>query len=372
MAILSDHVYGAKPFEGWELAAALEVDSFWFHPGKAHAALYVSDERVCALLFGATGSLKECESREESKVEDNSLEECGLARVNSGMFHEFQNIILSDEWADIGDTIHDMDKCAEVLVGGHSLGGAIASMFATCANHEANNEILVPDLTRWDELTGAAVVKAGKTVKSATVSGLYTFGMPPVAKTQLSNNASEDGTFAGGRFYIEDKGCFDPVPFGCSKLGYVHPKVASIRLNESDYGLVDRLEHEAWSNVAASMPNFDRSTVGLCDTDTNYSKSEAYVSRIKRAPPQGDFTEPGHQARRLTTTPAPHDGVHLKESTGNTYHANLGTLNFANAVALPKNANASTESAARRSSAFTGWLVAPLSCFPVLIVGHWM
>jgi len=125
------------------------------------------------------------------------------------------------------------------VVVGHSLGGAIASAFAFCANSAAGLRQLSADSPLL------------------VVTEVYTFGAPGVAKEPLWNEQAGDGCFAGTRFFNADADVFDPVPWASSLLDFVHPRMAASLLYEDHFGYVVKLDIPCGSVEANTLPISD-------------------------------------------------------------------------------------------------------------------
>lgn len=93
------------------------------------------------------------------------------------------------------------EKCSLLILVGHSLGGAMASLYAAVADE-------------WG-LKGADY--------------LYTFAAPAVSTSPLHRVYE---CFPGARFYIaDDVGHYDVVPAVASWVGFVHPFIETLRLS---------------------------------------------------------------------------------------------------------------------------------------------
>merc|ERR1740117_2504015 len=57
---------------------------------------------------------------------------CGF-KVNAGVAQEMTSFLVSPAYADFVAFLND-DKCKSVTAAGHSLGGTLATLWATCAN----------------------------------------------------------------------------------------------------------------------------------------------------------------------------------------------------------------------------------------------
>jgi len=91
------------------------------------------------------------------------------------------------------------DECTGYLdVSGHSLGGALAYVFAALANEAGQTE---PVFGRY-------------------VDKVHGFAAIPAAGTSLRNGQSADGCFAGGMYYTEASGPW-PNRFTCAISGLV-------------------------------------------------------------------------------------------------------------------------------------------------------
>jgi len=92
-------------------------------------------------------------------------------------------------------------------VAGHSLGGALAEIFAACMDHLGD--------------------KAPFKIKA-----VYTIGAPGVAEQPLVNSQQASKCFNGARIFNEDRSTFDPVPYIAKVGGFVHPQLKAIQLHE--------------------------------------------------------------------------------------------------------------------------------------------
>jgi len=330
LAYLSDAVYTFKEeVAGWELKGQIDKESYWL-PGKSHAALYAkssgSDEyenfnTKCAIVFSvATTQGFDGWTHGAKSDETLDLKQCKLDEVHKGMLEEWQSLVLDPAWATQIEA-YAGSHCHEMFTGGHAIGGALASIEAACANGAGNGAATIPPLFR-----GGVTHSQGQIRRFMNVTGLYTFGAPAVSKVQLTNNLAEDSTFAGGRFYNEDKIYFDPVPFSGSALGLLHPMIAAIRLEGKTSGWINRREFDATSADARREPDYLRTPLA------RDQEMGTYLERVHMAPLATDLTVQGLMGRS-TTTQRPENyqsNLTRREVSGDRYTAKLDNDSFAN------------------------------------------
>ena len=152
---------------GWKVAKKyINTTSKSLAPGLDVVALFRRQDE-CVLSFAGTTGLADWTTNLNIKSLQ-SLEECGLQKVHEGFFEDFVQFMLGDAWSeDMEPEI--VSQCGGRLsVTGHSQGGALAEIFATCVNRVDN--VTLPDLWRWGEL-----VHAGRMVSTrVTVTGQVT------------------------------------------------------------------------------------------------------------------------------------------------------------------------------------------------------
>jgi hypothetical protein len=135
---------------------------------------------------------------------------CGY-RAHSGFVSEARGFLRRSGYRFLEGVIRS-DCNGEVNVVGHSLGGAVATIIATCANHEKLSE-----LAKDEDILGFEA------------KSLYTMGAPSVSETPMSAGGT-NMCFEGLRVY--NTFGVDPVPAAATyALGLKHPYVKSEDLN---------------------------------------------------------------------------------------------------------------------------------------------
>eukprot|EP00435_Cladocopium_sp_Y103_P045073 s1037_g12.t2 len=123
------------------------------------------------------------------------------------------------------------DKCSLLILVGHSLGGAMASLYAAAADE-------------WG-LKGADY--------------LYTFAAPAVATSPLHRFYD---CFPGARFFIADNVThYDVVPAVANWVGYVHPLIDTVRISAAPEFGEDKylwIPHTCWNS--SRLPKLYAST----------------------------------------------------------------------------------------------------------------
>ena len=95
---------------------------------------------------------------------------CGRDGVNIGVRNELWHIITHDEkWSSVIKP--QLETCHEVTCAGHSLGGALCSLFTMCANQGEENLGPEDDDGMWDDFQALAWTKAKPEEAAAETSG---------------------------------------------------------------------------------------------------------------------------------------------------------------------------------------------------------
>eukprot|EP00420_Gonyaulax_spinifera_P035962 CAMPEP_0197877758 /NCGR_PEP_ID=MMETSP1439-20131203/6345_1 /TAXON_ID=66791 /ORGANISM="Gonyaulax spinifera, Strain CCMP409" /LENGTH=458 /DNA_ID=CAMNT_0043497129 /DNA_START=97 /DNA_END=1473 /DNA_ORIENTATION=+ len=208
MVKIADYVYDLYPSAGpWDMVAHFE------HKGDK-VAIYKSDSE-CTLAFSGTDDLDDI----GTDLNVATTEQCGYS-LHKGFFNELSRLMQVPEWKDTIEPYLASEKCSGgVNAAGHSLGGALASIFATCANRKE------------DLISGNKFI----------VKELYTVGAPGVAKQPLEDKQRPSHCFNGARLFNEDPNTFDPVPYVAKVAGFVHPKLKATQIIEhKDHTLVTK------------------------------------------------------------------------------------------------------------------------------------
>jgi len=210
--------------------------------GKDSVAIYKAGDQ-CILAFAATDNLLEdCKGTPDMGMHEfnTSWTGCQVDNVHWCLAAESQTLLVNPAWNfDLYPYL--TENCRAVHVTGHSLGGSIAGIFASCSNGVRDPSAgvdIAPAMKGRDRIPGA-------NVRFPNVSSLTTFGSaaPTLSQSPLTNHKAEDGIFEGIRFFAESNLQRDRISATHpSQLSLAHPKVAAIRLTES--GLIFR-EREA-------------------------------------------------------------------------------------------------------------------------------
>jgi hypothetical protein len=219
---------------GWHTLQTISRDTFvpismgdtpMNSPAKDVAVLYRrNDEPVCALGFAGSEDLKDWLHNVNFKTKTW----CGRKKVHSGFASYMDGIKKLPGLREMVGKMGDQKLCGNGIIAlGHSSGGALASLFASCANAWFKWD------PRWQRLLSGVRVKE-----------VYTFGAPEVAVGGLTNDQSHDGCFSGYRFYREDDSLhYDPFPLALRLLtqslmipngGFRHPAIKAVRLDRDD------------------------------------------------------------------------------------------------------------------------------------------
>lgn len=210
------------PVAGWELVRGWNIGDERNCAYVQHVGIYQRDGR-CALSFSSTERISDL--RTSAKAFTRTW--CDLPEVHGGYAARLDDFIHGHRFDEFMDFLNDKEQCPHGVVGvGHSMGAALISLMAACANSK----------------------------DFFTVGELYTFAAPGVSKQQLTNFKSEDGCFKGKRIYIEDAVFSDPVPALSYPFGFMHPKVQSYRIKYGGNSNYTVIEHDCSSYDAQVKP----------------------------------------------------------------------------------------------------------------------
>mmetsp|Transcript_70887 Transcript_70887/g.122816 ORF Transcript_70887/g.122816 Transcript_70887/m.122816 type:complete len:451 (-) Transcript_70887:33-1385(-) len=288
MAQLAKETYyvnaSAEPVAGWKVEAQWSTDSFWVR-GTDYLALWRRDN-MCALVFAPTNQLENWTSLAQDHVDSR---DCSLSKVHKGFLNEFQEMVGSEHWGTTFVPTMTSSECASGLLAvGHGFGGAVATIYAACAakqKHLKESGIAIPAL-----FVNGVVHKKDYFANLPPTSGLYTFGAPGLSHEQIESTSAKDGSFAGARFYLEDDAVFDGTPFSGSASGWIHPKLAAVRLKRENSGWVNRIEFLADTDSALKEPASEKYA------DASLHSADKYVDRIQVAPVLSGISRPGSSA----------------------------------------------------------------------------
>lgn len=165
---------------------------------------------MCVLSFGGTSSAVDVMY---------GMHAFPMKNICGHKFHNgFARLLLaeldSDRWKDEIMPVLEGPLCdKKVTVVGHSIGGAMAEIFAACANSRKKKSASDERAVKID----------------VTVDRLYTYGAPPISNETVTDGMAEDGCFSGDRIYNANRVEHDPIARLAFRIGFVHPQVDAVR-----------------------------------------------------------------------------------------------------------------------------------------------
>jgi len=202
MALLADAVYifddkSPQRICGYEMCYYLKHR---IKLGTDRMGLYQGEgEGVCVLAASGTDDVSDMKSDFNVLTRDI----CSMTRVHRGYAHEADLLRSHETYTNVMKPyLMDASKCKTVYLTGHSLGGAIVSIFAGCA--------LNSKTPTWP------------------VHGVYTIGGPRLSKDPITGPNNE--CIPGLRVFNDDRLIQDPVPYLYVNLGFEHAKVPAARI----------------------------------------------------------------------------------------------------------------------------------------------
>lgn len=259
---------------GWRLVQQLHVSE---HHGLSHDRANVySHDGECAIAIAGSDDVNDWLNDFDLAKTDF----CGFTNVHRGAARELEGMLGHSGWKDSVAPYLSGPQCSGgVTVIGHSLGGAMASLLAACANN-------------------------GSRPLGFTAKALYTFGAFAVSEERLINKESADGCFAGARLYTQDAVSVDPAAQYAQNFGFRHPQVSAVRLGEPSFmGLPTKVYHVAGcsSECAAAEPSGGVPAIdahrmarytGMAKSVYTESRAELTESRCGESPLSGRFLAP--------------------------------------------------------------------------------
>lgn len=232
---------------GWDLASKLKCSDGLIGSDKLNIYKKSGEENpTCVFVISGSDDGMDW-------VEDFSAfpkEACGMT-LHEGFYNEMSRLVNEPQWLDMKNML--VTECSKVYVAGHSLGGAVASTFATCA--AAGTE---PQL------------------EGLKIDGLYTFGAPGIAQGEAPSDGGN--CFAGKRFFNLGALGGDPVPAVTDAIGYKHPKMKAVQLDDGAFVDLTVTELPCEDADTSSSPHF-----GIIPR-IEYHLPTFYINRVKKRP----------------------------------------------------------------------------------------
>jgi len=173
---LGQHSVTLNDLRGWEAGTAI-VDTTHRDWGFLDTAQIYKKNGSCAIVFSATDDDIDNQQQMMGSVMPTSF--CGAEGVNGGYAQEMQGYMHASGWA---AGMQELSGCSTIYAAGHSMGGAMATLFAYCANTQASFD--------YKALFG-----------SLPEVYLVTFGAPAPATTPLYNGQPGQ-CFTGTRRFV--------------------------------------------------------------------------------------------------------------------------------------------------------------------------
>jgi hypothetical protein len=194
--------------------------------GKDTAQIYRKDNGVCAIAFSATDDATD-EIQQITGIYQK-VTYCGLDGINAGYAQEMRQYTKLSTWS-VG--IAELAKCSEVWAVGHSMGGAMASLFAFCAN--SNN-------TDFQGLPEVALMTTGS--PEVSVEPLYN-RVPGACFRGVRTSVTHEAKEPVGQFYIDVATLFNSVRYSID--------IANIKANMQD--ALDNNNNTAFEDLKSQL-----------------------------------------------------------------------------------------------------------------------
>jgi len=256
MAKLADYVYNFGEQAGnYHLIRKKDIQA-----GSAtdNMGLYLrKGTKECALAFSGSNDAGDWVNNFNALATYNK---CGYHKVHAGFMTETSRYFADSAMVTFSELIGEF--CGgKVFSVGHSLGGAVASITAGCANSGGSGVLGIPS--------------ARSNIIPFTVSGLYTVGAPAVSKPQMTSKGG--ACFAGRRDFNYDSSTLDPVPLVAQAAGYRQPKVEALELHSNSAGTITK-KTWACNSIQAEEYPYGLGARGPSIAD---HKTSTYITRLK-------------------------------------------------------------------------------------------
>eukprot|EP00927_Polykrikos_kofoidii_P041919 TRINITY_DN3579_c0_g1_i3.p1 TRINITY_DN3579_c0_g1~~TRINITY_DN3579_c0_g1_i3.p1 ORF type:complete len:276 (+),score=12.75 TRINITY_DN3579_c0_g1_i3:196-1023(+) len=220
-------VYDHRNVSGWTLINALSE-------GNDQVGLY-QRASTCVVAFAGTNDWSDW----FDNLNAYTTRKCGLD-LHAGLYHALEATVHRRGWLGIVNTLVG-STCGEVVLSGHSAGGAVASILAACANQNGGLRASFSHFPAF------------------TVDRLYTIGAPGISKQRINNDQERNGCFSGMRVVNYDGASYDPVPYVNSHWGFLHPplELTRTKMTTSWWGRskVTKESYSCTSNEALVYPS---------------------------------------------------------------------------------------------------------------------
>jgi len=183
---------------------------------RDHVASYRHDDsKRCALAF--TGSKKRSDFMDTNFKgwRSNGVSYCGVDGVYPGFAQRLDMFLSSGKFEEFVDILNDHWRCTENSIIGFSLGGALATLLATCAT-DPNQLATAYRFFRFDKL--------------------YTFAAPRASLEPVYDRmkAKDEKCFEGMRVFYQAGRTYDPVPALAPK--FLHPLLTGVQIQPDAHG----------------------------------------------------------------------------------------------------------------------------------------